>query len=174
MVVYDEVGKAIGESRTLQELLEVVLRQLSGAAQADWGLLVLRSQFGGNLELGAVMNLQLTPIQREAVSDGKGFLSAAISNPQARLIVDLERETPAPFGDRLGFETPSLLWVPIAVGPDQLGLIVLGGRAPAQFDLDALNLVKGVARQAAQAILNARHREEERARSRHARQFVRF
>jgi len=31
-----------------------------------------------------------------------------------------------------------------------------------------------VARQAAQAILNARHREAEQARSRHSRQFVRF
>jgi GAF domain-containing protein len=36
------------------------------------------------------------------------------------------------------------------------------------------NLARGVARQAAQAILNARHREEEQARSRHSRQYVRF
>jgi len=51
---------------------------------------------------------------------------------------------------------------------------MLGGHEPAQFDLNALNLVRGVARQASQAILNARHREEQQARSRHSRQFVRF
>ena len=174
LVVYDEVGKAIGESRHLQELLEVVLRQLSGATRADWGLLVLQAQFSRRLELGAVANLQLTPAQLEEIADGKGFLSAALSDPSERLIAHFDRETPLSSGQRLGFETPSLLWVPIVVGPDRLGLIVLGGRAPAQFDLDALNLVKGVARQAGQAILNARHREEERARSRHAQRFVRF
>jgi GAF domain-containing protein len=81
---------------------------------------------------------------------------------------------PADAIPRLGFETPSLLWVPVSVEGGMLGLIVLGGRTSGQFDLNALNLVKGVARQAAQAILNARHREEDLARSRHARQFVRF
>lgn len=54
------------------------------------------------------------------------------------------------------------------------GVIVLGGRQPGQFDLNDLNLACGVARQTAQAILNARHREEEHARARHGRQFVRF
>jgi GAF domain-containing protein len=40
--------------------------------------------------------------------------------------------------------------------------------------LNDVNLVRGVARQAGQAIVNALHREEEAARSRHSRQFVRF
>ena len=75
---------------------------------------------------------------------------------------------------RLGFETASLLLSPITVEGQFLGLIVLGGNERDQFDLNALNLARGVARQAAQAILNARHREEEQARSRHSRQFVRF
>jgi GAF domain-containing protein len=51
---------------------------------------------------------------------------------------------------------------------------VLGGKERGQLDLNALHLAQGVARQAAQAILNARHREEEQARSRHSKQFVRF
>jgi GAF domain-containing protein len=74
----------------------------------------------------------------------------------------------------LGFEPASLLLSPIAVEGQLLGLMVLGGNERDQFDLNALNLARGVARQAGQAILNARHREEEQARSRHSRQFVRF
>ena len=54
------------------------------------------------------------------------------------------------------------------------GLIMLGGNEREQLDVNALHLARGVARQAGQAILNARHREEEQARSRHSRQFVRF
>ena len=82
--------------------------------------------------------------------------------------------SPSSLVARLGFETASLLLSPITVEGQLLGLIVLGGNEHDQFDLNALNLARGVARQAGQAILNARHREEEQARSRHSRQFVRF
>jgi CRP-like cAMP-binding protein len=174
LVVYDEIGKAIGESKSLQELLDMVLSQLSGVALADWALLALRSQFSPRLEIRSVLHLPLTPAQQEAVADGKGFLAVALRDPRERLFADFDREAPTDASPRLGFETPSLLWVPISVERDLLGLIVLGGRQAGQFDLDAVNLIKGVARQTAQAILNARHREEEQARSRHARQFVRF
>jgi hypothetical protein len=174
LVVYDEVGKAIGEARDLQGLLDVVLNQVSGVTLADWGLLVLRAQFAERLEIRAVTNLQLTPAQKEEISDAKGFLSLALAQPVERLFADAEHEAAFKSVPRLGFETPSLLWAPISIERDPLGLIVLGGRAAGQFDLDTLNLVKGVACQTAQAILNARHREEEQARSRHARQFVRF
>jgi GAF domain-containing protein len=64
--------------------------------------------------------------------------------------------------------------VPIRIEAQSLGLIALGGQQPGQFDVNDLNLARGVARQTAQAILNARHREEDQARARHSRQFVRF
>jgi len=46
LVVYDEIGKAIGESKSLQELLDVVLHQLRLATLADWGVLLLCSGRG--------------------------------------------------------------------------------------------------------------------------------
>ena len=174
LVVYDEIGKAIGESRDLQELLDVVLTQLFGASSADWGLLVLRSRFSDRIEVRSVAGLQLSPAQQEEVADGKGFFAVALADPCDRIVANFDQEEPFKSSQRLGFETASLLLVPITVEAELLGLIVLGGRELGQFSLDALNLAKGVARQTAQAILNARHREEEQARSRHARQFVRF
>jgi CRP/FNR family transcriptional regulator, cyclic AMP receptor protein len=174
LVVYDEVGKAIGEARELQTLLDVILQQLSSATLADWGLLLLRSQFSDRLELRGQANLTLTTEQCEAVSNGQGFLGPVLQNPEDRLVASFDDEDPFKSCARLGFETASLLLSPITVEGQLLGLIVLGGNARDQFDLNGLNLARGVARQAAQAILNARHREEEQARSRHSRQFVRF
>ncbi len=174
VVVYDEVGKAIGEARDLQTLLDVILQQLSAATGADWGLLVLRCQFSDSLELRSHVNLTLSPKQCEAVSHGQGFLGPALQNPQDQLVANFGEQEPFKSCVRLGFETASLLLSPITREGHLLGLIVLGGQEPDQFDLNALNLARGVARQAAQAILNARHREEEHARSRHSRQFVRF
>ena len=174
VVVYDEVGKAIGEARDLQALLDVILQQLSGATFADWGLLLLRSQFSDRLDLRGEANLTLTSAQREAVINAQGFLEPVFQNPTDQLVASFDEQEPFKSCARLGFETASLLLSPITVEGQLLGLIVLGGSAHDQFDLNALNLARGVARQAGQAILNARHREEEQARSRHSRQFVRF
>ena len=174
VVVYDEVGKALGEAAGLDDLLHAILEQLSLATSADWGFVVLRSQFSDRLELRSEMNLMLNRQQLETVSNGEGFLGPILRQPENQLVDDFDAQEPFKSCPRLGFESPSMLLSPIQLEGRLLGLIVLGGQERAQFDLDALNLARGVARQAAQAILNARHREEEHARSRHARQFVRF
>ncbi len=174
VVVYDEVGKALGESHELQSLLNVILRQLLSATAADWGLLLLRSQFSESLELRGEANLSLTSAQREAIKSGQGFLGLVLQDPQDRVVANFPEEELFKSCARLGFETASLLVSPIMLEGRLLGLLALGGHEHAQFDLNALNLVRGVARQAAPAIQNARHREEEQARSRHSRQFVRF
>ena len=120
------------------------------------------------------MNLSLNSDQDEAISKGRGFLGLALSDPQDRLIGCFAEHALFKSCERLGFESASLLLSPITLESQLLGLIVLGGLQPDQFDLNALNLARGVARQAAQAILNARHREEQQALSRHSKQFVRF
>jgi len=174
LVVYDQVGKAIGESRDLQTLLDVILHQLAAATLADCGLFLLRAQFSEGFELRGHINLDLSPAQREAIARAQGFLGLAVQELQDRLVPDFESDESFKSCARLGFEPRSLLLAPIAVEGKLLGLILLGANASDHFDLNALNLARGVARQAAQAILNARHREEEQARSRHSRQFVRF
>jgi CRP/FNR family transcriptional regulator, cyclic AMP receptor protein len=174
LVVYDEVGKAIGEARDLQSLLDVILHQLLSATSADWGLFLLRSEFSELLEIRGQANLTLTPEQIAAIGNGEGFLGPALKNTQDWVVADFDVTEPFRSCKRLGFETPSLVLSPIAVEGKLLGLILLGGKERDGFDVNALNLTRGVARQAGQAILNARHREEQEARSRHSRQFVRF
>jgi GAF domain-containing protein len=174
LVVYDEVGKAMGEAPDLQTLLDIILQQLAAAVSADWGIIVLRSQFTDRLELRSRLRITLTDAQVEAIAKATGFLGTLLANPQDQLVANFEAD--ARFGScqRLGFETASLLLTPISVEGQLLGLVALGGKTPCQFDLDTLNLARGIARQTGQAILNARHREEDQSRSRHARQFVRF
>jgi CRP/FNR family cyclic AMP-dependent transcriptional regulator len=174
LVVYDEIGKAIGESRSLQELLDAVLDQLCQTTLADWGLFVLRSQFSSELELRSLKGLALTAPQKELIATGKGFLAPVIQQPRELLVKTFGEEEPFKSCLRFGFELPALLLAPILVENRLLGIFALGARESGHFDLNDLNLVRGVARQAGQAILNALHREEESARSRHSRQYVRF
>jgi CRP-like cAMP-binding protein len=174
LVVYDEVGKAIGEAPDLQTLLDVILQQLASATTADWGLLLLHAQFGEELELRSQLNLTLSPTQREALSHGKGFLAPLLQAPQEHLVANFAEDAAFKSCERLGFETPSMLFAPVLHEGRLLGLIILGDKESGLFDLNALNLARGIARQTTQAILSARHREEQAARSRHSKQFVRF
>jgi CRP-like cAMP-binding protein len=174
VIVYDEIGKAIGEAKHLQVLLDVVLRQLCQATFADWGLLWLKPQFASGLELRCVEGLQLTAQQKEQMDAGQGFLGLMLQEPREWVIQDLGEAEPFKSLPRFGFELPALLLAPILIEQRLLGMIALGDHEKGQFDLNDLNLVRGVARQAGQAILNALHREEEAARSRHSRQYVRF
>ncbi len=174
LVVYDEIGKAIGESPDLQSLLDAVLLQLCQAAAPDWGMLILKAQFSDELEVRAAQGLALTREQTSLICGAKGFLEPMLQDPRPMLAKDLDHEEPFKSWTRLGFELPALLLAPIQVEHRLLGVIALGGREIGQFDLNHLNLVCGVARQTGQAIMNALHREEETARSRHSRQFVRF
>lgn len=174
VVVYDEIGKAIGESTSLDELLDVVLSQLCQATLADWGLIVLRSQFSDRLEIRAMRSLELSRSQKDAVTAGLGYLGPALRECEGQLLPQWTASAAFSSCEPIGFETFPLLLMAIAVEGQVLGLITLGGHEPGQFDLNDLNLARGVSRQAAQAILTARHREEELARARHGRQFVRF
>lgn len=174
VIVYDEVGKAIGESQSLDQLLDVVVSQLGRATLADWGLVALRAQFSEGLELRAAVNLPLTTAQRQDIAGGKGLVGLALRASREQLVRNLDEDETFRACPRLGFESPALVLAPIQTAGQTLGLILLGGQQPGQFDANDLNLARGVARQAAQAILNARHREEEQARARHGRQFVRF
>jgi CRP/FNR family transcriptional regulator, cyclic AMP receptor protein len=174
VVVYDEIGKAIGESQDLQTLCDVILQQLTAATLADWGLLLICSQFSDCFEIRAQVNLNLAREQLEAICNANGFLEPVRQNPRDLLVDNIDQEESFKSCPRLGFETTSLLVAVITVGGQFLGLILLGGQERGLFGPNHLNLARGVARQAGQAILNARHREEEHARSRHSRQFVRF
>jgi len=174
VVAYDEIGKAIGESKNLQQLLAAVLRHLCQALQAAWGLLLLKPQFTDRLEARCAEGITLTAAQQDDLSEGKGLLSSVLERREELLVRDWPAQAEFKACGRLGFESPSMVLAPILVDPELLGIIVLGHQTAGQFDLNHLNLVKGVARQAAQAILNARHKEEEESRARLGRKYVRF
>ena len=90
------------------------------------------------------------------------------------LIADLETDERFSKADMEGYETPSILFVPLHAKERVLGVLVLGHPAKSKFTPNHLNLCMGVAEQTAQAILNARHREEEAGRSKLHRHYVKF
>jgi CRP-like cAMP-binding protein len=174
VVVYDEIGKAIGEAKTLPQLLEVVLRQLCHACRGEWGLLLIKPQFVERWEVRSALNLSLTAAQKGDLGEGKGVVGLVLRSRKELLVRNLPEEPALRNCGLIGFESRSMVLAPVLLGQDLLGVVILGHPEAAQFDLNDLNLAEGVARQAAQAILNARHKEEEEARAKLERRFVRF
>src|SRR6185436_19739838 len=125
VIVYDEIGKAIGEAGSLQTLLDVVLNQLRLATLADWGFLLLRSQFSNDLELRSVQGLELSAQQKELITAGKGFLAPIMQEPRDLVTKTFGEEEPFKSCSRFGFELPALLLSPIRVEDRLLGIIAL-------------------------------------------------
>jgi len=174
VVAYDEIGKAIGETDRLQPLLDLVLRQLCQAVGATTGLLLLKLEFAAGFELRSAENFTPTVAQKEALADARGVLRPVCESGRELLVNDSATDSRLAQCERMGWEMASLLMVPVLVRTGLLGIIVLAHASPGRFDLNHANLVSGIARQTAQAILNARHREEEQARARRRQVTVRF
>lgn len=174
VIVYHEVGKAIGADGNLQSLLDIVLKQLVGATNAQSGALLLKQEFSERLEVRCQAGLSLTAEELDNVMEGVGVLAGVIAAREVLLIEDSASMESMRDLPRCGLERKSMILQPIVAGDVLLGVIVLGHSEPGHFDLDGTNLCAGVASQAGQAILNFRHREEESARSRLGRKFVQF
>jgi hypothetical protein len=123
VVVYDEVGKAIGESRDLQTLLDVILQQLSTATAADWGFLLLRSQFSESFELRGDKPDPDSPTR--SGRPWSGLPRTVLQNPGTNWWRADEQSVQIL---RVLARNRSLLLSLIRVEGQFLGLIVLGGK----------------------------------------------
>lgn len=174
VVAYDEIGRAIGASEQLAPLLEQVLRQLLSAVGADRGLIFLKSEFHGVYEPRGWAGLAPDAAAGERSGDPASLVARVAEQRTGWVITDRTQDSRCERLERRTWETSSLLLAPITVPSGVLGLLVLGHPEVRRFDVNHLNLVEGIARQTAQAILNLRHREEQNSRARLGRQFVKF
>lgn len=174
LVTLYETGKTIGEAKQLQDIVTVVFRRLYAMTGASCGMFVLKNELAGGLD---VRDSEGYPAGTESVGklvEDQGLLGRAFHEGTAMLIVDLERDDRFSKDDMSGYETPSMIYVPLHAEERVLGVLILGHSASGKFTPNHLNLCMGVCAQTAQAILNARHREEEAARSKLHRHYVKF
>lgn len=174
VVVYHEVGKAVAETDDLDKLIDVILKQILKATGAATGVVLLKEEFSGRLEIRLKIGLKLTADNRDAISESKGMVGAAMSTDEVILIHDLPNDSKHSKLESTGLESTSMLVSQIRVEGNLLGVLVLGHEDANFFDLDDVNLCMSVGSQAGQAIVNFRHKEEEDRRSKHGRQYVKF
>ncbi|OGH55968.1 MAG: hypothetical protein A3I06_13015 [Candidatus Lindowbacteria bacterium RIFCSPLOWO2_02_FULL_62_12] len=174
LVTLYETGKTIGEAQQLQDIVSVVFRRLVSSTGAQCGLFVLRNELAGGLEIRDSEGFPAGQSALLKIVEDRGLVGRALRDGAAVLIADVEHDDRISKEDMEGYETPSMMLVPLHAQDRILGVIVFGHREKSRFTPNHLNLCLGVASQTAQAILNARHREEESARSKLHRHYVKF
>lgn len=174
LVTLYETGKAIGEADDLASLLAVVFNRLMQATGASRGLVVLKNELAGGIEIKQERGYATGSSRGWALSETAGMLGAVFTDGTASLVADLDSDDRFKSLPRVGFESPAMLIIPLQTHQTRLGVIFLGHESANRFNANQLNLCLGVATQTSQALLNARHKEEEAGRASLKRQYVRF
>jgi CRP-like cAMP-binding protein len=172
VIGFHEIGKTIGEAKTLQELTGTVLAQLKECTGATTGFLAIKLEFFNRFEIIGSLGPSLPAETRELTEKLESLVGSLFKSGQGCLFSDLENDRTE--WATIGMKGRSLLAQPILVESKPLGILVLGHSAPEQFSQNELEFCSSVARQVAQAILNFRFREEDQMRSKLGRQYVRF
>lgn len=174
LVTLYETGKTIGEAQQLQDIVTVVFRRLLVSTGASCGMFVLKNELAGGLEIRESEGYPAGKAALLKLVEEKGLVGKVFRDGTAMLIADLESDDRFSKDDLEGYETPSMVFVPLHTQDRVLGVLVLGHTAKSKFTPNHLNLCMGVAAQTAQAVLNARHKEEEAGRSKLHRHYVKF
>jgi len=172
LVALYDTGRALGALTELKALTSRIVERLVETMGFELGLMVLENPYSGGLEVAAVKGGDSSEVASWNLQKDAGLLKELFEHRRPFLFNSFSLGDGR---DLHGFERPRMLGAPLVSGEQVIGAVVLASPLGEQtLDMNHLNLVLGVAMQVATAIENARRREEEEARQRHQRHFVRF
>jgi diguanylate cyclase (GGDEF)-like protein len=163
LAVLNEVGKAVGSTLELDDLLELIYTQLNKVIPTDTYYVALYEPEGQVLDFRILIDdgKRFPP---ERIPLTQGLSSWVIENRRPLLIRQLSKEIdslpvrPIQLGQQQASE--SWLGVPVQTGERDLGILAIASYAPFAFDEDDMTLLSNIAAQAALALDNARQHAE--------------
>ena len=163
LAVLYEIGKAITSTLEIDDLLDLIYRQLSQIIPCDAYFVSFYLPEDHLLDIRLLID-QGKRYEPEKVSANEGLSSWLVKNRRPLLIQDLRKEInslpvkPLMLGDKK--LSRSWLGVPMQIEDDLIGLLAVASYQPNVFDeMDQL-LLEQIAQQAALSIQNARIHEE--------------
>ena len=152
---------------SVSEVSELILREATGAMQADAGVLAVPTEDGRWLDVVSTMGKRATGghfARRFRVDDAASICEAYRTG--AAVWVPTRAEWERRFPEGLGHDKPwarSVLALPLSIMGERLGAIGLMFKTEGRLDRDERRLAKSFAEQAALAFERARLFEDERA-----------
>ena len=155
----NQIANRLSSTLSLNELLNQIMQSAVSLLEAEAGTLFLMDEITGELTFEVVVGPVGEQLTGRRLPPGSGLVWQAINERKPFLVADV-REDPrwaGTFDKNTGFETRSLLIVPMVAQDKVLGAIeVLNKRDGSLFGKDDAQLLMALASQAAVALENAR------------------
>lgn len=168
LVTLYDTGKIAGAGHSLDRLVEEILERISESTGSAKAGLFLMNPYTLQLELAGCVGLvpPTGPLDPAA-----GIFGAVLGERRTILTRAFSKEGI----EALGFEPEVLLAVPMVLGDEATGMLLLGDREGGlPYNVGHLHLLQGVAAQVANAVVNAFKKAEEDAAEAHNRHYVTF
>jgi GAF domain-containing protein len=153
-----EISALLNSTLKLNELLGRIMAAATELLDAETSSLLLLDEEAGELIFEQATGEAGEAVLRERVPAGAGIAGWVVENG-APLIVDNPRDDPRFYGrigEKTGFETRSILAVPMNTRDHTIGVIEAINKREGTFDEDDLKLATALASQAAIAVENTR------------------
>jgi diguanylate cyclase (GGDEF)-like protein len=160
MAVLYQVGRALGSTIEMEQLLELIYKQLSRIISTDTYYVGLYREGDEFIEMLITID-EAKRYPRHRTPFGIGLASYTIKHhePQVFNHLSIERQALRTGMALVGNGKPSESWlgVPVPMTDGYTGVIVVASYKPHAFKVEDVELVRNIAGQAALALDNARH-----------------
>jgi len=146
----------------LEPLLALLTRLAADVADAEAASLLLLVPETNELEFTIALGDKGEQVQKRRLKVGEGIAGWVAATGQPANVPDVHEDArfQSIFDSRTGFETRSVLAVPMKLGDDLIGVVeVINKRSAAAFDEEDQHVLQAFAAQAAIAVQNARYLE---------------
>lgn len=160
-----KMGLAVNSTMNLEKLFDLLIRKTMGTLGARTGYILLVDRERAALKVGAAIGLPKanTPGARIPLRPG-GVSHWVIDHGQPLLITDIDQAEGFSKVSRLGITRETLICAPLVVGGEAIGTLTMANRLDnGTYTTEDLELLATIATQAAIAIRNAHHYEEQQA-----------
>ena len=150
-----EVARRLGGRLNLNEILELVLREIRKVINYHTGVIYLWSEENNRYQAGAVCGPHADLIAGSAVRRGEGFLGLAAEQGETQLVYDVRGDVRTAGDIGLTQAHRAMVVIPLMAETEVLGLLVLGDKRPGFFEARHLHTLTIIGGQTAVAIANA-------------------
>jgi len=175
LVVLYEIGKVVGAAPPIDQLLEGVLRPLVNTVKVEMGAVFVLNEITGKLECKHAVGQGSSDMLNIKIREGEGVVGKALAEQETLCVRNFDNAPECAGLPRLGFERPDMLIAPLARAGRPFGALLLAQRLDGKgFDNANINLINGVASQAAAAIEAALFQQDTAARENFDRKSIMF
>jgi CRP-like cAMP-binding protein len=156
-----EIGRLLGSPGDFKAVLKQILTTLVTLVGAEKGLILLVNKLSGRLEPVAIEGFGIEELCDIPLENNAGITGWILEHKRSIAVNDLNRSSLFNTRPLQGFETRSMLIVPVRIKDTVLGMVILGRESDKNsFGVNNLNLVELIASQVAPFIELAKNSEE--------------